>query len=104
MTITLQFCAATEALKYYRKALKMAPTIPPKEDEEYVVRQSKLESYLRIASTELEGTDQAIVDGVKIARELDAEKQLQTQYQSYYFQLLRMADERGVAVPDTGNR
>lgn len=93
----------SKALTAYLKALQKAPAIPPKEDEENVVKLSQLLSYLRIASLELEPSNDAVVKGIDIARELDDAKQLQTQYQGYYYQLTKMAKERSIDINGSEN-
>lgn len=90
----------SEALKHYQIALTDSVRIPPKEDEEFVVQQSKLETYYRIALLELDASNDAIIKGLEIARELDDANQLRTQYQGYYYQLSRMARERGIEKPN----
>ncbi len=89
-----------KALNYYQKALELSPNIPPKEDEKFVVQQSQLECYFRIASLELEPSNDAVIQGLKVARELDDANQLQTQYQGFFYQLSRMAMERGLEKPN----
>ncbi|TDF41340.1 hypothetical protein EYS14_00305 [Alteromonadaceae bacterium M269] len=86
------------ALLEYQKVLAEAENIIPTEKEPDVVVFSQLETLYRIGNLNIEGSEDALIEGIKLGKELDKGRRLTTTYQTALNEMLRIANERGIAI------
>lgn len=96
--INNSFFDKDDALKAYKQGAKMAPEIPPTEDEPDVVELMQLDILYRIGNLDVDESEQAIIDGVKLANKLNLNKQLTTNYQIVLNELKAMAKDRNIKL------
>ena len=96
--IKINFFDKESALKAYKQGAKMAPEIPPTEDEPDVVELMKLDILYRIGNLDVDESEQAIIDGINLANKLDRNKQLTTNYQIVLNELRVMAKDRNIDI------